>query len=314
MALSSFRQQGMALVLVLWVVSLMTIMAGSFALSTHREAGILSHAHERAKAMALAEGGVNYAMMMLSLPDPKKRWRADGTPYVWQVAEDARVHISILDEGGKIDLNAAQEQTLKTVLGLALRNEELAARLTDTIMDWRDPDDLKRNQGAEAEDYQASKRQALPQNRNFLILDELRGVMGMTPELYRKLEGWFTLYTGTDGLNPAMASRDILMALMGGNAAAVDGYLQQRRLGTPPPLPPLPGIPFGGSSDAAYTVVAIAEIQGRQGEGVQTTIRRGPGAGESLFSTLRFKPYSPPYPASPPIELKPESGDFNPDN
>lgn len=311
---SSFRHQGMALILVLWVVSLMAIMAGSFALSTHREAGILSHAHERAKAMALAEGGVNYAMMMLSLPDPKKRWQADGTPYVWQVAEDARVRLSILDEGGKVDLNAAQEQTLKTVLNLALKNEELAIRLTDTILDWRDPDDLKRTQGAEAEDYQASKRQAPPQNRNFLIMDELRGVMGMTPELYRKLEGWFTLYTGTDGLNPAKASREVLMALMGGNAAAVDGYIQQRQLGTAPALPPLPGMPFGGSSDAAYTVVAIAEIQGQQGEGVETTLRRGPGADGSLFSTLRFKPYNPPVQAAPPTDPKAESGQTNPDD
>ena len=40
------RQQGMALVMVLWVISLMTIMAGSFALSTQRESAVLRHAHE----------------------------------------------------------------------------------------------------------------------------------------------------------------------------------------------------------------------------------------------------------------------------
>jgi general secretion pathway protein K len=130
-------------------------------LSTHREAGILSHAHERAKAMALAEGGVNYAMMMLSLPDPKKRWQADGTPCVWQVAEDARVrllHSRRGRQGGSQCRPGAD--ALKTILGLALKNEELATRLTDTILDWRDPDDSKRTQGARAEDYQASKRQA----------------------------------------------------------------------------------------------------------------------------------------------------------
>ena len=144
-------QQGMALVMVLWVISLMTIMAGSFALSTQREAGILSHAHERSKAQALADGGVSYAMMMLSLPDPKLRWQADGTPYVWQV-EGARVRIRIMDEGGKIDVNAAQEQTLKTVFKFLAGNEELAEQLSDAIMDWRDPDDLKRTHGAEIED------------------------------------------------------------------------------------------------------------------------------------------------------------------
>jgi hypothetical protein len=72
-------------------------------------------------------------------------------------------------------------------------------------------------------------------------------------------------------------------------------------------------LPFGGSSDAAYTVVAIAEIQGQQGEGVETTLRRGPGADGSLFSTLRFKPYSPPVQAAPPTDPKAESGQTHPE-
>ncbi|MDD1648918.1 MAG: general secretion pathway protein GspK [Methylococcaceae bacterium] len=297
------REAGMALVMVLWVISLMTIMAGSFALSTQREAGILSHAHERSKALALAEGGVNYAMLMLSLPDPKKRWQADGTPYVWQV-EGARVKIRIMDEGGKIDLNAAQELTLKTVFKLAGQNEELAAQLADAIMDWRDPDDLKRAHGAEAEDYLARRLQSPPQNRNFLIMDELRGVMGITPELYRKLESWFTLYTGEEGLNPAKAPKEILLPLMGGDVAALENYLQQRRLsaaagGALASLPPVPGMAFGGSSDMAYTVSAVAEIQDQQGAGVLATIRRGPGADGAPFTVLRWKPTLLPAKSNP---------------
>lgn len=297
------REAGMALVMVLWVISLMTIMAGSFALSTQREAGILSHAHERAKALALAEGGVNYAMMMLSLPDPKKRWLADGTPYTWRV-DGARVLIRIMDEGGKIDLNAAQEATLKTVFNLVTRNEELAASLTDRILDWRDPDELKRTHGAEAEDYQSLRMNAPPQNRNFLIMDELRGVMGVTPDLYRKLESWFTLYTGEGGLNPAKAAREVLLPLMGGDAATVDNYIQLRRQSAqgvaPPPLSPVPGMSFGGSSDVAYTVQAIAEIQGQQGAGVLATIRRGPSQDGSPFTTLRWK--STVQPAQPKLQ------------
>jgi general secretion pathway protein K len=294
----------MAMVMVLWVISLMTIMAGSFALSTQREAGILSHAHERSKALALAEGGVNYAMLMLSLPDQKQRWLADGTPYVWQV-NGARVRIRIMDEGGKVDLNAAQEETLKTVFKFVTQNEDLAAKLADAIMDWRDPDDLKRNQGAEAEDYQSRGLQAPPQNRNFLIMDELRSVMGITPELYRKLESWFTLYTGEDGLNPAKAAKELLLPLMGGDMAAVEAYVQQRRLtvagaSAAAPPPPIPGMRFGGSSDMAYTVQAIAEIEDQQGAGILATLRRGPGADGAPFTVLRWKTSLQPPPKSNP--------------
>ncbi len=292
------RQRGMALVMVLWVISLMTIMAGSFALSTQREAGILSHAHERAKAQALADGGVNYAMMMLSLPDPKLRWQADGTPYEWQV-DGAKVHIRIMDEGGKIDINAAQEQTLKTAFKFLAGNEELAEQLSDAVMDWRDPDDLKRTHGAESEDYQSHRMQAPPQNRNFLILDELRGVMGVTPELYRKMETWFTLYTGTDGLNPAKASREVLLSLMGGDVSAVESYVQQRSFGAPATPPTIPGMPPGGSSDMAYTVMAVAEIQNQMGAGVLATLRRGPGTDGAPFTILRWKPYVIPPKSTP---------------
>ena len=287
------RQSGMALVMVLWVISLMTIMAGSFALSTQREAGILSHAHERAKALAMADAGINYAMLMLSITDPKKRWQSDGRPYLWQ-ANGGKVRLRIIDEGGKVDLNVAQEQTLKAALKLALQNEEQATQLTDAIIDWRDADDIKRNMGAEAEDYKAKGMKALPQNRNFMVMDELRGVMGISPDLYRKLENWFTLYSGSDGLNPQKASKEVLTALLGGDQGAVANFMQQRQLGAPTPLPPSPGLNTSGSSDMAYSVLAESELDDHQVFGVLATIRRGPGANGSPFTMLRWKPYHVP--------------------
>jgi general secretion pathway protein K len=290
------KQGGLALVLVLWILTLMTIMAASYALSTQREAALLSHAHERAKGLALADGGVHYAMMMLSLSDPKLRWRADGTVYLWNVEEGARVRMRIFDEGGKVDLNAAQELTLRTVLNYIVHNDERAVQLTDAILDWRDPDDLKRMHGAEAEDYRAAGLKQMPQNRNFLVLEELRGVMGITPELYRALEPWFTLYTGQDGLNPAKASREILLALLGGDEAAVENFLVQRQTGGAPltPLPPVAGVKFHAAGDLAYTVMALAEFPGQPGTGVKATIKRGRGADGSPFTYLTWKPRMAP--------------------
>jgi hypothetical protein len=89
------------------------------------------------------------------------------------------------------------------------------------------------------------------------------------------------------------------MALMGGDAAAVDSYIQQRSLGAPATAPIIPGLPPGGSSDMAYTIMAVAEIEGQQGAGVLTTIRRGPGIDGSPFTVLRWKPYVIPPKATP---------------
>jgi general secretion pathway protein K len=286
------KQQGLALVLVLWVLTLMTIMAGSYALSTQREAALLSHAHERAKGLALADGGIHYAMLMLMVPDIKKRWRADGTDYAW-IMEGARVRLRLYDEGGKIDLNAAQEQTLRTVLNFVVHNDDQAAQLADAILDWRDADDLKRLHGAEASEYQAASLKQTPQNRNFLVLEELRGVLGITPELYRALEPWFTLYTGQDGLNPAKASPEVLLALSGGDQSAVENFIQQRQLGNPQPFPPVAGVKFHAVGDMAYTVVATAEFPGQTGTTVRAVIKRGRGADGSPFTFLTWKPRAP---------------------
>ena len=262
----------MALIMVLWVISLMTIMAGSFSLTTRRETEQLTHAHERAKATALAEGAINYAMFMLSLPNQQFRWKSDGTPYFWQF-EQSVVRIRILDEGGKVDLNAAQEQTIKTALRYALGNEAQANRLGDIILDWRDQDDTRRNSGAELDDYLAMKSQSPPQNRNFLILDELRGVLGITPKIYRQLENWFTLYSGSDGLNTSKASR----------APGLPG----------PQLPPIAGLPNSSVTDAAFSVFAESAIGDGQRFGVVATIRRG-GSNGAPFTYLRWKPYQLP--------------------
>jgi general secretion pathway protein K len=286
-------QQGLALVLVLWVLTLMTIMAGSYGLSTRREAALLSHAHERAKGQALADGGISYAMMMLSLPDPKLRWRADGTPYLWEV-DGARVRIRIMDEGGKVDINAAQEQTLRTILNYVVHNDEQAVQLADRILDWRDPDDLKRMHGAESAEYRSAGLKQLPQNRNFLVMEELRGVLGITPELYRALEPWFTLYTGQDGLNPAKAPKEILLPLLGGDMAAVQNLLQQRQLAAgmaaPLALPPVPGIRFHAAGDLAYTILSVAEFPEQTGAGVRAIVKRGRGPDGSPFTFLSWKP------------------------
>ena len=55
------------------------------------------------------------------------------------------------DETAKIDLNAAGEVLLRglfTSVGGA--DPDLALRLVDAVMDWRDADDLRRPNGAEA--------------------------------------------------------------------------------------------------------------------------------------------------------------------
>ncbi|NOQ12858.1 MAG: general secretion pathway protein GspK, partial [Methyloprofundus sp.] len=61
--------KGLALVVVLWVITLLTIMASSFSLTIQRETAITSGIKEKAVGIALAEAGVNYAILMLLTTD-----------------------------------------------------------------------------------------------------------------------------------------------------------------------------------------------------------------------------------------------------
>ncbi len=272
------RQGGVALVVVLWMVSLLTIMAASFSLSTQRNTGLVANAQDRARGLALADAGVHYAMLMLSLPDPLQRWRGDGRRYTVDLP-GGRVGLEIFDEGGKIDLNAASEKTLRFLLGKAVGNDEMAASLADKIMDWRDSDDLTRPNGAEAKEYLAEGKAYVPQNKNFQALEELQMVLGITPGLYKRLAPLLTIYTGQDGINPQKASGDALRLLFGLDGKTVADYLDLRQA-TPPnvPPPPLnvpPGlIPIVAGGDTAYTVVARSQTEEGSGAGLKVVFKR----------------------------------------
>jgi len=273
-------QSGVAMVVVLWMVSLLTIMAASFSLSTQRNTGLVNNAQDRAQGLALADAGVHYAMLMLSLPDPAQRWRSDGAHYQASLP-GGQVGLTIFDEGGKIDINAATEATLRTLLGKLAGNDDLAASLTDKILDWRDNDDLKRLHGAEAKDYQAEGKGYVPQNKNFQALEELQMVSGLTPALYKKLEPLLTIYSGQDGINPQKASAEALQLLFGLDPKTVADFIKLRRTSPPnapppPPNVPLPpaGIRLSGGADTAYTVYAQSQSEQGSRAGLMAVIRR----------------------------------------
>ncbi|MCX7109297.1 MAG: type II secretion system protein GspK [Proteobacteria bacterium] len=273
------RQTGMAMVVVLWMVSLLTIMAGSFSLSTQRNTGLVNNAKERARGLALADAGVHYALIMLSQPDPIKRWRSDGTSYKVALPGGV-VGVTLFDESGKIDINSASEQTLRTVLGKLMGGDEMAAlSLLDKIIDWRDSDNLKRVNGAEEKDYQTEGKAYVPQNKNFQVLEELQMVLGMTPALYKKLEPLLTIYSGQDGINPQKASGEALRLLFGMDEKAVADFLNLRRTSPPnTPAPPLNVPPGGvraiGGGDSTYTIFAQSRTEEGSGAGLKVVARR----------------------------------------
>jgi len=240
---SAARQRGIALILVLWLTILLTVIAAAFAYSMRTEALAARNAVSLAQARGLADGAIMRMAFELMRPRTiNETWQADGLPHYWEEG-DAHIAANAIDESGKIDLNSASDALLKGLFQAAGGLDvDAAQRIVDVIDDWKDADDLRRPNGAEAPDYQAAGLSYKPANAPFESVAELQRVLGMTPTLYAAVADHLTVFSKSPGVNPAFASRTVLMAIPGATAEVVDTYLAQRQnaLAQGLPAPPFP--------------------------------------------------------------------------
>lgn len=180
------RRRGIALVSVLWIVTLLSLMAANFSRTTRTDVNLARNQIENAQAEALADAGVFRAIIGLSALAPELAWRADGSVYAWSFGE-GEIRISVWDEGGKIDLNTTDEAILQNLFVAVGVDSQEASALVDAIVDYRDDNDLRRVNGAEDDDYRRAGLAHGAKDAPFEVLDELRQVLGMTPELYEQV-------------------------------------------------------------------------------------------------------------------------------
>ena len=237
----SSHERGIALVAVLWLTVLITVIASSFAYSMRGEALAARNAMSLAQTRAVADGAVERMAFELSRPrNLSDVWRADGQPHVWHEG-DIAVTATAFDETARIDLNVAADPLLKGLLqNVGGLDAETAQQVLEAILDWRDADELRRPNGAEAADYRAAGLKQVPANAPFESVGELRRVLGITAPLMAKLAAGLTTYSRQRGINPATASRDVLLAVPGVTPEQVDTFIAARSeaLANRLPVPP----------------------------------------------------------------------------
>ena len=219
--------KGFALIVVLWVLTLLAIMASSFALTIQRETAIISGVKEKAEASALAEAGINYAILMLFSSDEDLQWQAFNSLYEVNYT-GKRVRIQISDESGLIDINGADKEQLQALFDSINIGEADSDSLSDAILDWRDANDEQLLNGAEKDQYADAGLKYEPRNKPFASVEELQMVLGMNPDIYQQLQGMISIYSHASKVNPATASRAVLLTLPDVDEEMVDQYLQQR--------------------------------------------------------------------------------------
>ncbi len=237
------NQDGIALVLVLWLTILLTVIASGFAYSMRTEALAARNAIALAQARALADGAISRAAFEMIRPRMvNETWVADGSVHYWNEG-DALIAASVVDESGKIDLNAAPDALLKSLLqSVGGVDADTADHLVAAIDDWKTAGDLKRVNGAKLPEYQAAGLTYGPANAPFETVADLQRVLGVTPALYGAVADSLTIFSRQAGVNPAYASRSVLLAFPNATPEIVDAYiaLRSQALSNRQPAPPFP--------------------------------------------------------------------------
>ncbi|MFA7320848.1 MAG: type II secretion system protein GspK [Dokdonella sp.] len=276
------RPRGVAFVLVMWVIAMLSILLGSFALIARTESMQSRHLFDTTTARYAAEAGINLAVYGLSKSDPTQKWVADGRPYSI-VFDGVELEISLTDDSGKIDINAADPVALKSLFVGAGVEEAKAEELADAIQDWRDPDDQTGLHGAEQGDYRAAGLPYSPRNAPFETLSEIQQVFGMDYSIYSKIEPAITMFSGRSTPSAAYAPMEAMMAIPGMTPDLARQLIQERQQLAPGMLNQggsgllLPdGSPLmADGGGLTYSVKSRAKLPNGAGTVLDATIRMG---------------------------------------
>jgi general secretion pathway protein K len=239
--------RGVALILVMWVIALMGILLGSFALIARTENLEARHLFDTTTARYDAMAGMERAVFELRNPDPVQRWVADGRPYDF-LYEGAQVRVEITNESGKIDVNIADGTMLIPLFESVGVDAANAEALSDAIQDWRDTDDMPRPHGAEAEQYAQAGLDYGPTNRPFQTVSEVQQVLGMNYEIYRRIEPAITVYSGAGVPNAAYAPIEALRAIPGMTEALAQQIIATRQSAPPGTAGAIGGLTLPGGA------------------------------------------------------------------
>jgi len=195
------RKEGVALIMVLWVMTILSVVVLEFSSAMRTEVQIARNYCEELQLYALSQGGVQRAIAEMvykhdpriqqarrnlkpeEVPADRREWVTDGREYRLAFTEGECV-IRVMGEAGKVNINRVSEKMLRKIITNLGWEGESRDIVVDSILDWRDADDFYRLHGAENEYYQSLKKPYHCKNGNLDSVEELLLIRGVTPELF----------------------------------------------------------------------------------------------------------------------------------
>lgn len=273
-------QCGVALLLVLWACTLLAILLGGYAMLARTQALQTRYQFAQTRAHYAAEAGVMRAVYAVQDPVVQRRWVGDGRVYPFRF-DGAAVSVTVTDEGGKVDLNAATPEVLQGLFRAAGLGQAAAARLASNVVAWRSfpgADDA-----LERAAYAAAGRDYGPRHGPFASLQELQLVLGMTPALYRRIEPDITLWSGQAIPDPNTAPPLALAAIPGLDPQQLQALKARRAQNSREAAPAIGG-------GITHSIRAEAVLADGTRAVIQATIRfQVGGMGTQPYKVLRWQ-------------------------
>jgi general secretion pathway protein K len=240
------KKGGVALILVIWIIVMLMAIVGEFTYSMRTELNITKNFKEEEEAYQLALAGIEHAKIeILTAEGPT--YLKDGILILNQTDEEpvrkgslgkGSFIYTITDEDGKLNINLASVAQLKHLLRGSGVDVTEVDTIVDSIIDWRDRNELHMLNGAEEEYYRSLPEPYSCKDAPFDIIEELLLVKGMTEEVFygsekeeSKYKGIMKYLTvmGSGAVNINTTSRVVLEALFGTEMA--DNIIAQREAG-----------------------------------------------------------------------------------
>lgn len=235
-------KRGSILIIVLWVVSILTILAVSISSVASARIFFTKGYRNQVSAYFIALSGLTLGVAQLELDKGinaydslKEPWSnnvevfkdrpvgggflnvlydySNYNPSIDEGGSSTNTFYGLIDEERKININNASASVLQSLLQEQAALAPLQAKgIAESILDWRDADDNKRESGAETAYYQSLPQPYACKNGKFELLEELMLVKGMRPDILQALRNFITIY-GDGRVNINTAPYPVLRAL-----------------------------------------------------------------------------------------------------
>ncbi len=156
------------------------------------------------------------------------KWVPGRDPYSIEIG-DIVCDVYISSENGKLNINAINDENQEIFenflikVGVDFKDADI---ITDSMLDWMDPDDLTHINGAEDRYYGSLPEPYSSKDTLFSSVEEMALIRGVTSDIFENIKDYITVYGKEEiSINVNITTKEVLSSIPGLDEGVVDDLL-----------------------------------------------------------------------------------------